>query len=356
MSSPRSSRFVVIAIILLIGTFWAFSSATGKANGGYPADILIDGTWLKAHKDDPGTVVVDVRQDKYLDGRFIPGAVRLPYSEFQVDDNANGVGSVFVGASIAQEILGKAGISREDTVILYDSVKRDGGATSSYFFWVLDYLGHKKVKVLNRGIDGWVDAGNEIVDAPATAEPVLYQAPADEINTSILTTGEFIRSRLGDTHYLIMDVRSPEEYIGEKANGMFGGGPLKLGHIPTSINIEYKSAWVDNESKAIKDYAGLLETYRGLDPTKTIILYCHSGRRASFTYLILRLMGLEDVKVYEASYYEWGRPDKYFPVELEVNKLSGVDLPTNLKKAQGGVKKTGEKGGPAKGGYVSCGG
>ncbi len=356
MSTPGSSRFGTIAALLLIATFWSFTAATGQGRSSYPGNFLVSGQWLKAHIGDPDTVVVDVRRDKYFDGRVIPGAVRMPLSLFRIDNPVEAVGSQFAGAVPAQEILGAHGISREDTVILYDSVKRDGGATSSYVFWVLESLGHKKIKLLDRGIDGWADAGGEVTDTPVTPEPVLYQAPADELNVAIHADGEFIHSRLGDPHYVILDVRSPEEYMGEKGNKAYGGGGLKLGHIPTAVNIEYKLNWTDKESKEVKDYAGLLELYRGIDPSTTIILFCHSGRRASYTYFILRLMGFTNIKLYESSWYEWGSFDRFFPVEIEERKLSGAGLPTDIRKAQSGTQKTGEKGGATKGGYVSCGG
>jgi len=71
-----------------------------------------------------------------------------------------------VGLSAAQDILGRHGITPQDTLVLYDSVERDGGATASYVFWVLDLLGHSKKMILERGINGWKDAGYDLVTTP----------------------------------------------------------------------------------------------------------------------------------------------------------------------------------------------
>ncbi len=356
MGAGRVFRYAVIAAVLAAGVGWAVASV--PATAGYPeSGYLATPQWLKAHLHDPGLVVVDVRTDKYFDGRVIPGAIRMPWKLFRYNDRARGVGGVFVGTERAQEILGRHGISRESTVVLYDSVKRDGGATASYVFWVLDVLGHPKIKVLARGIDGWAEAGGEVASEPATPEPVAYQAPSDEIRLRRWATGLFIRDRLGDPVYQILDVRSREEYLGEKLNKALAGGALKAGHIPTAYNVNYKLNWASKESKALKPMTELLELYRGLDPTRPVITYCHSGRRGSFTYFVLRLMGFQDVMLYEASWYEWGNPDLFFPAELEARELTGA-LPVPVRKASLRIPARGAAGrkAPAKGGYVSCGG
>lgn len=246
-------------------------------------------------------------------------------------------------------------------MILYDSVKRDGGATSSYVFWVLDLLGHEKMAVLERGIDGWADMGGTLATAPEEPEPVLYQAPVDEIHLERLASGDFLYSRLGDTHHQILDVRSRGEYLGEIANQALTGGPLKLGHIPTAVNVEYKLNWSDPESKALKPYAQLQELYRGLDPDNTVITYCHSARRGSFGYFSLRLMGFENVRLYEASWFEWGNPERFYPVETAERSLAGTTLPGTSDRKDGTrtadkTSGSGESSAKSSGGYVSCGG
>jgi thiosulfate/3-mercaptopyruvate sulfurtransferase len=64
--------------------------------------------------------------------------------------------------------------------VLYDSVERDGGATASYVFWVLDLLGHEKKKILEGGIDAWTTAGGKVAPEPKKLESMFYQAPSDE--------------------------------------------------------------------------------------------------------------------------------------------------------------------------------
>ena len=357
-------RHIATFVVLCAGVWWAMASATTQAARGdeYPAgEILVDAQWLMEHIDEPNLIVVDVREDKYFDGKLIAGAVRLPYGEFRQDDTALGIGDNFVGTTEAQKLLGQAGISRPDELVLYDSVARDGGATASYVYWVLDLLGHEKIRILERGIDAWVDAGGQLATEPRVLGPSMYQALSEEIDLRKMADGAFVYSRLGDPFYQVLDVRSREEYLGEKANKALAGGPLKLGHIPTAVNIDYTDNWADPETKKFKSYEQLRELYRGLDSSKAVVAYCHSARRSSFTYFVLKLMGFSHVIVYEPSWYEWGSYSKFFPVELSENKLAGGELPQASRTVNASVKKETAappqgKDAASKGGYVSCGG
>jgi thiosulfate/3-mercaptopyruvate sulfurtransferase len=353
-------RFSVIAVLLVLGVFWALGSAKDVPAPGYPgASVLATAPWLQSHINDSNFVVVDVRENKYVKDAFIPGAVHLEWTQFQENEASRGIGGVFVGVDRAQEILGRAGIARTDTVILYDSVERDGGATSSYVFWILDVLGHANKMVLERGIEAWFDAGYTTVPAPRAAEAVLYQAPIQELRLDRWVDGAFVQVRLGDPFYQILDVRSSDEYLGNTPNKGLDGEPLKLGHVPTAFNVDYKLNWADAQSKGLKTYADLQTLYAGLDPNRSVVTYCHSGRRGSFSYFILRLMGFEHVSLYDASWNEWGNNRLFFPIETGQRMLAGtspgVSAPAAVKSAPSvQVKKT-ETGAKPSGGYVSCG-
>ncbi len=361
MNDRRNLRYFLIGVILLLGLIWSLAlAADGQEAAAYPnGRFLVSAEWLKPHLTDDGLVIVDVREDKYYDGHLIPGAVRLPWSEFRYDDIDLNMGEKFVGPEKAQQILGKHGITRSDTIVLYDSVTRDGGATASYLFWVLDVLGHEKMMILDGGIDAWKDAGFNLAAKPAERIPILYQAPSAEIRTWALIDGDYIYARLADPMYQIIDVRSHEEYIGEKTSLDLKGNPLKSGHIPTAVNVDYRSNWTNASVKKLKSYGALQSLYRGLDADKAVIVYCDSGRRASFGYFVLRVMGIWPVMAYEASWKEWGSPDHFYPVELIPRRFAG-DMPPGSSSTAGGaaagpVSRTPETGTP-KGGYVSCGG
>ncbi|MFZ7125204.1 MAG: sulfurtransferase [Desulfobacterales bacterium] len=368
MNTKHTARFSIIAVVLLLGLVWSLSLAgRGEAQSGYPnPGILATAGWLKAHAGDQGVVIVDVRGDKHYDGRIIPGAVRLPWTSFRYDDRAHNIAEKFSGLEAAQELLGRNGLGRADEIVLYDSVKSDGGATASYVFWVLDVLGHPRKRILEGGIDAWERAGHPLASEPKTLEPILYQAPTKEIQTHRLIDARWIFSRLGDPMYQIVDARSRSEYLGERGAKDLMGNPLLLGHIPTAVNVDYTSAWRDAETKLLKPYAELQELYRGLDPDRGVIVYCMSGRRSAFSYFVLRLMGIDHVITYEQSWMEWGNPANFLPVETTERRFAGGNLPGRAATRAAASARTaagrdaGEKStapsGTASGGYVSCGG
>jgi thiosulfate/3-mercaptopyruvate sulfurtransferase len=353
-------RFIVIAVLLVLGVFWALVSAKDITTRGYPNEsFLATAQWLHNHINDPNLVIVDVRENKYLNDVFIPGAIHLEWKQFQETATSRGIGGVFVGVDQAQAILGQAGLARTDNIVLYDNLERDGAATSSYVFWVLDVLGHGNKMVLERGIEAWIEAGFETVPGPRVAEPVLYQAPIQALRLDRWVDGAFVQTRLGDPFYQILDVRSADEYSGQAPNKGLDGGPLKLGHVPTAYNIDYKLNWIDAKSKAVKTYTDLQALYAGLDPNRGVITYCHSGRRGSFSYFILRLMGFENLALYEASWFEWGNNRLFFPVETEAHTLTGGLPGASALAAAKSVslesQKKPEAGPKRSGGYVSCG-
>jgi thiosulfate/3-mercaptopyruvate sulfurtransferase len=137
MTRPSPLRFTVIAAVLLLGVSWAFASTSSNPYAEFHnAQYIINAKQLQQRMDtDKSLIIVDVRNDRYFDGKMIPGAIRMPWSMFRQDQSATNTGGNFICSNKAQEILGEHGIFRNDTVILYDSVARDGGATASYVFW-----------------------------------------------------------------------------------------------------------------------------------------------------------------------------------------------------------------------------
>ena len=144
MDDKTILRKIAVAVVLILGVLWALGSAAQKETAYPNGEFITDAQWLRAHLKDEDLVVVDVRTDEYFDNSLIPGAVRMVWSDFRFNDIGKNLASTFVGVNQAQDILGRHGITRNDTVVLYDSVERDGGATASYVFWVLDILGHEK--------------------------------------------------------------------------------------------------------------------------------------------------------------------------------------------------------------------
>ena len=121
-------------------------------------------------------------------------------------------------------------------------------------------------------------------------------------------------ARLNDPNVQIVDVRTPEEFIGEDIRAIRGG------HIPGAINIPYEQNWIDPETPAklarkqtnnnggmsLKAAGDLKRLYSRLDPSKETIVYCQSGARSSETAGVLQQLGFTNVKVYDSSWLGYG--------------------------------------------------
>ena len=369
MQKPSLARLTAIALVLLLGAWWALASAAPEGSAYPNGRYLLRAAELMERQQQEPLVIVDVRTDEDFDGKLIPGAIRLPWSLFRRDAPVDNMGGLFVGPAEAQRILGQHGLFRNDMIVLYDSIASDGGATASYLFWVLDLLGHEKMAILDQGIDGWLAAGGDVVNQPQQRESLLYQAAGKEIEMRRWVDEDFIYPRLGDRYYQVLDVRSEGEYLGRDVNTGLDGSPLKAGHIPGAFNINYETNWVDTDSKALKSYTQLADMYRGLNPTAGVIVYCHSARRGSFGYFVLRLLDFKDVMLYDNSWFGWGRRDRYYPVETAAHVLSG-QAPPQVKQTsttadadgdgQAPTRQQSETQTPSSGsrkkGYISCGG
>ena len=359
-------RYIATFVVLGTGVWWAMASATTQAARGdeYPAgEILVDAQWLmdayrRTQPDRggcPGGQIL--RRQAYPRGR---AAALRRFSPRR--HRSRCIGDLFVGTAEAQKILGRVGISRPDELVLYDSVARDGGATASYVYWVLDLLGHEKVRVLERGIDAWVDAGGEVADRTTRSRPIHVPGSLRRNRPPENGRRRFCLQPVGRSLSIRFWTYVPEKNTwGKKPTRLLDGGPLKLGHIPTAVDIDYKDNWADPKTKKFKSYKQLQELYRGLDSSRAVVTYCHSARRSSLTYFVLKLMGFSHVIVYEPSWYEWGSYSKFFPVELSENKLVSGELPQASRTVKASVRKEAAappqgKDAASKGGYVSCGG
>jgi len=129
----------------------------------------------------------------------------------------------------------------------------------------------------------------------------------------IVTTAEVVE-RLGSNEVQFLDVRRSSEFKGEESE------TLHSGHLPGAILLPYNLAYVDPEAPAklmrqemtdtsgmsLKPDAELAELYAALDPARETIVYCHTGIRATLTAHVLERLGFRNVRVYLASWLEYG--------------------------------------------------
>ncbi|WP_382305731.1 sulfurtransferase [Herbiconiux sp. UC225_62] len=261
---------------------------------------LVSGDWLEAHLGEPGLVVVESDEDVLLyETGHIPGSVKI---DWHTDLN-DPVERDYVDGAGFSALLGGKGISRDDTVVIYGDKNNWWAA---YALWVFTLFGHEDVRLLDGGRDKWIAEGRPITtDRPA---PVAVDYPVVERrDEEIRAFKDDVLAHLG--HPLI-DVRSPEEYSGERttAPAYPEEGALRAGHIPSAANVPWaRAAAEDGTFKPVVELDAIYRGEAGLVDGEPVIAYCRIGERSSHTWFVLtHLLGFENVRNYDGSWTEWG--------------------------------------------------
>ncbi len=266
-------------------------------------DALVDTDWLEQNLSDPGIRVVEVDEDTnaYEKGH-IRGAVAWNWN---TDLHAE-TGRDYVDQEGLSRLLQQAGVGDDTTVILYGG---NNNWFAAYAYWILRYLGFSNVRLLNGGRKKW-----ELESRELTGEVPSYDATSisvsESVDAGIRAMRDDVLSRVrdaGTSHFI--DVRSPEEYRGEKlAPDHLPQEQAQVpGHIPGAANIPWAKAADDDGTFKTADELRELYEGAGVTPDKEVIAYCRIGERSSHTWFVLtELLGYGNVKNYDGSWTEYG--------------------------------------------------
>ena len=263
-------------------------------------ETLVSTDWLAANLKTENVVVVESDEDVLLYSTgHIPGAVKI---DWHTDLNDAVLRDYLDGEQFA-ELMSAKGISRDTTVILYGDNKNWWAA---YTLWVFKLFGHEDVRLLDGGREAWIAEGRELTTDVPTSERANYPVAVRNDN-DIRAYRDDVLAHLGKP---LVDVRSPQEYSGERTHmpNYPDEGALRGGHIPGAASIPWSKA--ANEDSTFKDVDALKELYlqqEELDPNEDTIAYCRIGERSSHTWFVLKyLLGFKNVKNYDGSWTEWG--------------------------------------------------
>lgn len=260
------------------------------------APVLVDSAWLEAHVKDSNVVIVDMTDDDLQYTRFhLPGAVRLAYHEL-LQARSPGKPPVRLDDGQFAALLGRLGIARNTHVVIYDDM---GGLNAGRLFLELERIRHPEVSVLDGGLVKWVLNGKPVDNIPHLRKPVGYQAGREQ--RANLATLADVRRVSGQPAPVLLDVRSRDEYTGNPKEA-------RSGHIPgaqwwsweQSINMESGFIFQDADKLAAS-----LDRFGLKDRQAPVVLYCQSGHRASQSYLTLRRLGFDNVRVHTGSILEY---------------------------------------------------
>ncbi len=286
---------------------------------------LIDVDSLREFEGAPGVAVIDCRFDlmnpeaglrAYLAGH-IPGA---RYADLNRDLSApltptSGRHPLPAPAVLVGR-LSELGVGNDTQVIAYDEAH---GSFAARLWWLLRWLGHTRVAVLNGGIKAWIAAGGTLESgeaapaaapssprahfSPRTDSPHADSAHVDSSHPVSVVNAADVAAAVHDPATLLVDARAPERYAGNVE-------PIDpvAGHIPGAVNHPF-SANLDADGRFLPPAllkARWLERLAGRDP-RHLIAMCGSGVTACHNLLSLEVAGLPGAKLYAGSWSEWIR-------------------------------------------------
>jgi thiosulfate/3-mercaptopyruvate sulfurtransferase len=261
---------------------------------------LVSTDWLQAHLGTPGLVVVESDEDVLLyETGHIPGSVKI---DWHTDLN-DPVQRDYIDGEGFAKLLGSKGISRDSTVVIYGDKNNWWAA---YALWVFTLFGHEDVRLLDGGRAKWEAEGREYTTEVPTPAAVDY--PVVERNDApIRAYKDDVLAHFGNP---LIDVRSPEEFSGERttAPAYPEEGALRAGHIPSAQNVPWgKAAADDGTFRGLGELNALYRDGAGLRDGDSVIAYCRIGERSSHTWFVLtHLLGFDGVRNYDGSWTEWG--------------------------------------------------
>src|SRR4051812_29440554 len=241
---------------------------------------LVTTDWLAKHLGTPGLVVVESDEDVLLyDSGHIPGAIKVDWHT-ELNDQ---VTRDYLDGEHFAALMSAKGISRDDTVVIYGDKNNWWAA---YALWVFSLFGHPDVRLLDGGRTAWIAEGREITtEAPtpaATEYPVVEGGAAP-----IRAFKDDVLAHLGKP---LVDVRSPQEYTGERTHmpDYPQEGALRGGHIPGAASVPWaRAAAPDGRFKSRAELAAIYSDEQGLRPEDDVIAYCRIGERSSHTWFVL---------------------------------------------------------------------
>jgi thiosulfate/3-mercaptopyruvate sulfurtransferase len=263
-------------------------------------NVLVDTEWLSGHTGDPDIRIIEVDEDTTVyDKGHIPNALSFNWNT----DLHDPLKRDFIDQAGLTALLRKAGVGPSTTVVLYGG---NNNWFASYAYWLLKHLGVDNVKLLDGGRQKWELESRELTQEVPSFQETDFEVKGP-IRKELRAFRDEVLSSLGNATFV--DVRSPEEYRGEKVapDHLPQEAAQVPGHIPGAVNITWSKAANDDGSFKSADELRALYEGEGVAGSGKTIAYCRIGERSSHTWFVLsELLGHGAVKNYDGSWTEYG--------------------------------------------------
>ncbi|WP_158611814.1 sulfurtransferase [Guyparkeria sp. SCN-R1] len=260
---------------------------------------LAEPAWLAEHLEAPDLSIIEVSNEtSFLFDGHIPGA-RLTTKSVWREQDADAA-LVHLPADTLQTMFRDLGVNDGDGIVIYYKGNDMNEVLGAYYlFWLLHYLGHTNVGMLDGGWYGWQQADGPISDEGETGESgdfVARPLPALEISTEEL---DAIRE-----HYPVIDGRPATHFAGEDK---FPANP-RHGRIPDTISQPWADFLRTSEDGTIYTERTDLEPFfvqHDIDPSTPMLITCLGGTGAAIDYAMFYSLGYRNMRVHDAGLREW---------------------------------------------------
>ena len=265
---------------------------------------LVSPSWLLERLDDPAITVLEISSDPeakaYLKGH-VPGAI----FSFWKDLLWHETDREFVSSSELSSRLGEIGVSTDSTLVICGDPVQYG----TYALWVMTMAGVKDVRILDGSRTRWINDGNPLETEGLSREPIDNGSLDPSIATRI--GRDEVLQKINNPDTVLLDVRSPEEYRGERVSppGGFDHGAERKGRIPGAVHLFFRELLNDDDTFISKEKLERKFSEVGVKKSseKDIVSYCRLSHRATLSWFAMsEILGIEKAQIYDGSWTEWG--------------------------------------------------
>ena len=265
-------------------------------------EYIVDRQWLSSQLNNPQVVVVDCRfrlfdpswGEEQYGKSHIKGAYYLSLDrDLSGEVKNHGGRHPLPNVDVLAQKFSKMGIVRNETlVVAYDDSRF---AFASRLWWLLRYLGHNSVVLLNGGWNNWLKHDCPIDNIIPEHKSGSFNP---QLNSDLLVDIETVKSARNKDEVVVVDSRDRDRYLGLTE-------PIDpvAGSIEGAVNSPWKQ--VSNESGYLKPQEVQQQLWDDYQDAEEIIVYCGSGVTACVNLLSLSMAGIENTKLYPGGWSDW---------------------------------------------------